>query len=173
MNNNRVYQQLLPLSIYSAAELHSQGIDEKMIQVIENNRPALQRWFHDQQLFAVGVRNSNNSQNMGPGADQNGAIGHRLPNMGPSPFGAGPSVPQQQQNIALAMNSRPQTKQVLPQQIVQQQPAGQHLQPSGPEGVDAMLVARMQQQQQIPLNNYKFAHLISQFKKDFVLSGMF
>jgi hypothetical protein len=170
--NNRGWQQLLPLSNFSAAELHAQGIDEKTIQVVENNRTALQRLFQDQRSFALGVRNSNISQNMGPGADQNGAMGPRPPNMSVSPFGAGPSTSQQQQNIPLSMNNRPQTQ--------QQQPVGQHLQPPGPDGIDPMLAPRMQQQLQPQMTAHSFpqkhvtaqaAQLIAQLKNGFAMSG--
>ncbi len=166
MTANRAWQQLLPLSNFSAAELHARGIDEKTIQVVENNRPALQRFFQDQRSFALGVRNSNISQNMGSGADQNGAMGPRPPNMGASPFGAGPSTPQQQHNVGLAMNNRPQPQ--------QQQP---HLQPPGPDGIDPMLAPRMQQQQQPQMTAHNFsqkhvaAQLITQLKNGFAMSG--
>jgi hypothetical protein len=168
--NRGAWQQLLPLSNFSAAELHAQGIDEKTIQVVENNRPALQRLFQDQRSFALGVRNSNSSQNMGPGADQNGAMGPRPPNMGVSPFGAGPSTPQQQQNLALSMSNRSQSQ--------QQQPLGQHLQPPGLDGIDPMLAPRMQQQQQPQMTAHNFPHvttqaaqLIAQLKNNFAMSG--
>jgi len=184
-------QQIAQLSILSVADLRSQGFDDKIIQIIENGKPMLQRIVQEQRSFADGVRSNNASQNMGQGMDQNGATGARQLGMGPTPpFGGSAAQQQQQQQQQNALNRQHQAalqQQMLHQQSQQQ--AGHHLQSQLPEGVDNILgVTRMPQQQPGPMQAQgqmagsalqnaqkqqvaRAVMLIEQFKNEFIISS--
>ena len=138
-------QQIAQLSALSVADLRSQGYDDKIIQIIENGKPILQRIVQEQRSFAEGVRSNNGSQNMGQGMDQNGP---RQLGMGPTPPFGGSQVAQHQQNALNRQHQaalQQQQQHMLHQQSQQQ--ANHHLQSQLPEGVDMMLgVTRMPQQ---------------------------
>ena len=163
-------QHLLQMVNMPHAELQSQGVDEKTMQLLETHKGSLQRLLQEQRVFAESVRN-NAVQNAGHG-DQNGAMSHRPPSMGPSPpFGASGSQ-QPQQNL-LSMASRTQMQHHLMQQgadaLMGARMAGQQmpssLTPQGPMGGNPMQKPSMGQAQAV--------QLIDQFKNEYAMSGQF
>jgi len=126
-------QQLLQMVNMPPAELQNLGVDEKTMQLLETHEGSLQRLLQEQRVFVESVQN-NAAQNAGHG-DQNGAMSHRPPSMGPSPpFGS-----QQPQQTLLAIAGRTQ----LQHHLMQQQGA---LQSTIANSVDTMMGARMRQQ---------------------------
>lgn len=158
-------QMLMTMSHLSVAELRARGVEEKMINFVEQHRPNLQRSYQEQRSFQNRLRNANLSQaGGGPHAQaaaiamqQNGGGGGQQgqPQGQPRPVppgigGPGNSLPftnspvGQQQN-ATARNQFavgvPQFVPQGPQQQQQQVPGGQA----------ARMIQQQPGQQRIPL----------------------
>lgn len=164
--------QILQMVNLSPADLQNQGMDENTMQILETHKGTLQRILQEQRIFAEGVRN-NTAQNMGHG-DQNGAIGHRPPTMGPSPpFGAVGSHTPQQNLLSMASHQQ------IPRTLMQQ---GQHPQSNGVDVLGARLPG-----QQIPsmgpqgnnlslkpsLGQAQIFLIIDQYKNEYAMSRAF
>ena len=142
------------MSALSLADLRGQGTDERIIQIIENNRPMLQETLQEQWTSAEEVRNYS-STHIGQGAIQSGTVGRRRIqlDMGPAPpFGPWlqPGDTWQRDQIDLDLAIRQCQARLQHLLMLQSQP-GQQLQPRHPDGVNMMLghLGGSQMQQQI------------------------
>ena len=166
--NPQQMQQLMAMSHMSVGDLRAQGVEEKMIHFVEQNRATLQRSFQEQRSFQNRMRNANLSQAGGGPHAQAAAIAMQQQNGGsgqpqgqpravaPGMGGPGASLPfanspvgqqQQQQNVTATRN---QFAVGVPQ-FVQQGPQTNQQQQQVPGGQNMQAARMMQQPQKVTL----------------------
>jgi hypothetical protein len=182
--NPQQMQHLMAMSHISVAELRAQGVDEKMIHFVEQNRANLQRSFQEQRSFQNRMRTASQAGGGGPHAQaaaiamqQNGGgqpqgqpQGRAVaPGMGgPGAFANSPQ--QQQQNATATLAARNQFAVGVPQFVQQGPQANQQQQQVS--GGQSMQAARMMQQGQQRSTLATADALIQRCKHEYTTTSM-
>jgi hypothetical protein len=181
--NPQQMQQLMVMSHTSVAELRAQGVDEKMIHFVEQNRANLQRSFQDQRMFQNRVRTAQagggpHAQAAAIAMQQNGGHPQGQPHgrpVAPGMGGPGASLPfanspqQQQQNATATLAARNQFAVGVPQFVQQGPQANQQQQVPGGQNMQA---ARMMQQGQQRSTLAAADALIQRIKHEYTTNSM-
>lgn len=184
--NPQQMQNLMAMSHLSVAELRAQGVDEKMIQFVEQNRANLQRSFQEQRTFQNRLRTASQAGGGGPhpqaaaiAMQQNGGGQPQGQPQGravaPGMGGPGASLPfanspqQQQQNATATLAARNQFGVGVPQFVQQGPQANQQQQIPGGQNMQA---ARMMQQGQQRSTLATADALIQRCKHEYTTTSM-